>query len=69
MKQKIPDNAEEVMEVMKLFLTTKPAREQLHFWELFRTTHRARIANTEAPLCPELLTSVDEHIERLRKAV
>lgn len=60
---------ETVMEVMKLFLKGKTTREQLHFWNLFRTTHRSKIAKTEATLCPDLLAAVDNHIERLKKEV
>ena len=60
---------EVVLEVRKLFLLSKPPREQLHFWQLFRTTHREKIAKTQAPLCPDLLAAVDAHIERLKKEV
>jgi hypothetical protein len=54
---------------MRLFLTGKSVAEQIHFWELFRTTHREKIRRTEAPLCPDLLAAVDNHIQRLKKEV
>ena len=60
---------EVVLEVMKLFLTSKPPNEQLHFWRLFRATHRNKIAKTEAPLCPDLLAAVDNRISQLMKEV
>ena len=43
--------------------------EQLKFWQSFRRIHRARIANTEAELSPELMTALDAHINRLLKEV
>ena len=43
-----------------------PTEQQLKFWRTFRVTHRRRIANTEAALCPELLQAVDELITTLR---
>lgn len=48
------------------FLKNMTARQQLEFWQKFRTKHRERIGNTEAPLCPELLKAVDEQIEMLK---
>lgn len=43
-----------------------PVIDQLAFWCRFRTVHRARIAKTEAALCPEVLAAVDTLIADLR---
>lgn len=48
------------------FLKNMDATEQLKFWRKFRVTHRQRIANTEAALCPELLAAVDKQIKELQ---
>ena len=48
------------------FLDSLPPADQLRFWTGFRRSHRARIAATEAELCPELLAEVDAVIERLK---
>lgn len=50
------------------FLADMTTHEQLQFWEKFREQHRARIAKTEAQLCPELLHEVDARIVELQHA-
>lgn len=41
--------------------------ERLSFWRKFEKVHRQRIARTEAPLAPELLRGVREHIQALEQ--
>lgn len=48
------------------FIDSLPPADQLRFWTGFRRAHRARIATTEAELCPELLAEVDAVIARLK---
>ena len=48
------------------FLDSLPPADLLCFWNGFRREHRARIAATEAELCPELLAEVDAVIARLK---
>lgn len=48
------------------FLASLPTADQLCFWTGFRKVHRARIAETRAELCPELLAEVDAVIARLK---
>jgi len=71
MTLEIPENQtfEEVMSSLDGFIKTMTVMEQLHFWRLFRTVHRDRIAKTQAPLCPDLLAALDKHIEQLLKEV
>lgn len=48
------------------FLNAQSYKGQLEFWMAFREKHRARIANTEAPLATGLLKAVDERIALLQ---
>ena len=60
------DEEKTAVDGLLTFLDGKSATEQLQFWTRFRETHRARIASTEAQLHPQLLSAVDDQIERLR---
>lgn len=46
-----------------------PPVEQLKFWRKFRVIHRRRIAKTEAALCPDVLTAVDDTIKNLQRHI
>lgn len=55
----------ETIDQILAFLSAFTVLEQIKFWTAFKEKHRERIGNTEAEVCPALLTAVDEQLQRL----